>query len=60
MLNATIYKSFKDLGQNSILTLYLDTKIEYVNEDGGAVVWPSDNDIYFLVNFPSILMSNIT
>ena len=37
----------------------MDTTLEYVIDDGSSVVWPSANNISFLVNFPSILISNI-
>ena len=54
-----IFKSFKDASRNAILTLSLDTTLEYVIDDGGAVVWPSATNLDFLVNYPSILISNI-
>ena len=52
-------KSFKDASRNEILMISMDTTFEYLIDDGGAVVWPSDTNIYFLLNFPFILMSNI-
>ena len=58
-LHANISKSFKDAGRNEILKISLDTTLEYVIDDGGAIVWPSDTNVYFLLNFTSIFMSNI-
>ena len=57
--HAIISKSFKDASINSIRTLSLDTKFEYLINDGSAVVWPSATNISYLVNFPYILLSNI-
>ena len=59
MLHANISKPFKDAIRNAILTLSLDTTIDYVTDDGGAVVWPSATNIYSLVKFPSNFMLNI-
>ena len=59
MTQEIIYKSFKDSSRNEILTLSLNITFEYVIYDGGAVVYPSATNIAFIVNFPSILMSNI-
>ena len=56
MLYENISKLFKDASINAILTLSLDTTIDYVFNDFGAIVWPSVTNITFLVNFPSILM----
>ena len=42
-----------------MLALFLDKKIEYAIYDGGAVVWSSYSNLAFLVNFSSILISNI-
>ena len=49
--------SFKDESRNAIPTLSLDTKLEYAIDDSGAVVRPSATDLYFPVNFPSVLIS---
>ena len=57
--HANIYKLFKDTGRNKILVLSMDTTLEYVIGYGGDVVCPSATNLAFLVNFPSILMSNI-
>ena len=54
-----IYKSFTYLSRNAIITLSLDITLEYVIDDGGDVVWPSTTNLEFLVNFSSILISNI-
>ena len=54
-----ISNSFKDAIINEILTLSLGKTLDYVIDDGGAVVWTSATNIEFLVNFPSILISNI-
>ena len=56
--HSNISKSFKDASRDIILTLYLETTLEYVIDDGGAVVWPLDTNLAFLVNSPSILISN--
>ena len=58
MKRANIYKLFKDASRNKIITLSLDTTLEYIIDDGGTVVLPSATNIYLIVNFPSILMSN--
>ena len=39
MSHANISKSFKDASRNVIITLSLNTTIDYVTDDGGAVVW---------------------
>ena len=57
--HANICKLFKDANRNSILTLSLDTTLQYVIDDGGAVLWLSATNLAFLVNFPYILISNI-
>ena len=54
-----IFKSFEDASINVILTLSLDTTLEYVIDDGSYVVLPSVTNLAFLVNFPSILISDI-
>ena len=59
MSHANRSKSFKDARRNGILTISLDTTIEYVIDDGAAAMWSSSTNIYFLVKFTSILMSNI-
>ena len=59
MLHENIPKSFKDASRNAILTIYLDTTLQFEIYDGGAVVWTSATNIDFLVNFPSILMPDI-
>ena len=33
--------------------------IDYLIDDDGSVVWPSATNIYFLVKFPSVLISII-
>ena len=48
---------FKDESRNAIPKLSLDTKLEYAIDDSGAVVRPSATDLYFPVNFPSVLIS---
>ena len=57
--HANVSKLFEDASRSSILTLSLDTKLDYVIDDGGAVVWLSAKSITFILNFPSILISNI-
>ena len=59
MPHAKFSKSFEDSGRNAILILAMDTINEYGMDYGGAVVWPSATNNYFLLNFTSILMSNI-
>ena len=51
-----ISNSFKDASRNAILTLSMDTTLEYVINDGGAVVCPSATNLAFLVNYPYILI----
>ena len=60
ILYENIYKSLKDTRRNSILTLTMDTTLEYVVDDVGAVVCSSATNIYFILKLPSILKSNIT
>ena len=57
--HANISKSFKDASRNKILTLSLNTTLEYVIHGGGTVVWPSATNLALLENFPSILILNI-
>ena len=57
--HANISKSFNDASRNEIPTFSLDTTIEYVTDYVGAVVWPLDTNLDFLVNLPFILRSNI-
>ena len=52
-------KSFKDTSRIAIPTLSLETTNYYAIYCGGAVVWPSVTNIYFIVNLTFILMSNI-
>ena len=59
ILHENISKSFEDASINEILTTSLDTTLEYTIYYGGAVVWLSATNISFIVNFPSISMSNI-
>ena len=54
--HANISKSFKDASRNAILTLSLDTTLEYVIDDGGAVVCLLATNLASLVKFPSILI----
>ena len=58
MSHVNISKSFKDTSINSILTLSLDTTLDYLSNDCVYVVCPSAIILAFLVNLPSILMSN--
>ena len=58
MSHANNSKSFKDASINAILTLSLETTLDYSIGYGGTVVWPSSTNIAFLAKFPSILMSN--
>ena len=55
----TKIKKRKNASINTILTLYLDTILEYVINNGGGVLCPPETNIDFLVDLPSILMSNI-
>ena len=54
--HANIYNSFKEASRNAILTLSLDTTLEYVIDDDGSGVWPLATNLTFLVNFPFILI----
>ena len=54
--HTNISNLFKYASRNVILTLSLDTELEYVMDYGGALVCPSTKYILFLVNFPSILI----
>ena len=56
--HSNISKSFKDSSINSILTLSLDTPLEYEIDDISAVMWLSATYLEFLVYLPSILISN--
>ena len=57
--HANISKSFKDAGRNSIPILSMETTLEYVVYDGGALVRPSATNLAFILNFIYILISNI-
>ena len=59
MPRENIYKSFNDASRNEKLTIFMYTTIEYVINDGGAVVWPLATNIDVIVIFPLILISNI-
>ena len=56
MSHANISNSFKNLGRNARLTLFLDTIHNHVIDDGGAVVWLSAINIDFQLKFQSILI----
>ena len=59
MSRENIYKSFNDASRNENITISLYTTLEYVINDGGAVVWPLATNIYVIVILPLILISNI-
>ena len=52
MSHANISKFFKDESINSIITLPMDTTLDYIIGGGGSVVWTEDANITFLVKFP--------
>ena len=59
MSQAETCKEFKDAIVKAILTLSLETTLEYVIDAGSLVLCPSATNLAFLVKAPSILMSNI-